>query len=103
VHDDGLHFIRTQVLKDVAVYARNNLEPHAEPNIIRTHLRITADPMHRKPIGMSTADGEVGFRVEFDARNGARINGWSGKEKGPHFGFKGNQSTVNKIRRASGC
>jgi hypothetical protein len=65
--------------------------------------RITADPMHGKPIGMSTADGKVGFRVEFDAKNGAHINVWSGKEKGPHFQFKGDQSTVNRIRRAFGC
>ena len=43
-----------------------------------------------KPIGMKTADGSVGFRVEYDARNGAHINVWAGKEKGPHFTFEGN-------------
>jgi len=50
-----------------------------------------------KPIGMQTADGKTGFRVEFDKRSGAHINVWSGKEKGPHFKFNGTQSQVNKI------
>jgi hypothetical protein len=50
-----------------------------------------------KPIGMKSADGSVGFRVEYDARNGAHINVWAGKEKGPHFTFEGNQSMVNQI------
>lgn len=30
-------------------------------------------------------DGNIGFRIEFDARNGAHINVFAGKEKGPHF------------------
>jgi RHS repeat-associated protein len=50
-----------------------------------------------KPIGMKTSDGSVGFRVEYDARNGAHINVWAGKEKGPHFTFDGNQSMVDQI------
>jgi RHS repeat-associated protein len=50
-----------------------------------------------KPIGMKTADGRVGFRVEYDDRSGAHINVWAGKEKGPHFTFEGNQSMVNQI------
>jgi RHS repeat-associated protein len=50
-----------------------------------------------KPIGMKSADGSVGFRVEYDARNGAHINVWAGKEKGPHFTFEGNQSMVDQI------
>ncbi len=50
-----------------------------------------------KPIGMKTADGIVGFRVEYDVRSGAHINVWSGKEKGPHFTFEGSQSTVDQI------
>lgn len=65
--------------------------------------RIAADPMQGKPIGMMTADGKVGFRIEFDSRNGAHINVWSGKEKGPHFRFRGDQSMVNKIRRGFAC
>lgn len=40
---------------------------------------------------MSTADGGVGFRVEFDARSGAHIDASAGKEKGAHFQFKGTQ------------
>jgi RHS repeat-associated protein len=50
-----------------------------------------------KPIGMKSADGRVGFRVEYDARNGAHINVWAGKEKGPHFTFEGTQSMVDQI------
>ena len=50
-----------------------------------------------KPIGMQTLDGKVGFRVEYDARNGAHINVWAGKEKGPHFTFDASQATVDKI------
>ena len=34
-----------------------------------------------KPIGMKTANGKVGFRVEHDARHGGHINAWAGKEK----------------------
>lgn len=61
-----------------------------------------------KPIGMSTADGKVGFRVEFDSRSGAHINVWDnnaprGAKKGPHFRFKGSESTVNKIVKRFGC
>jgi hypothetical protein len=50
-----------------------------------------------KPIGMRTSDGKVGFRVEYDQRNGAHINVWAEKEKGPHFNFEGNESVVNRI------
>ncbi|VWX61430.1 hypothetical protein VARIO8X_50205 [Burkholderiales bacterium 8X] len=52
---------------------------------------------YEKPIGMKNADGKAGFRVEFDERNGAHINVWSGKEKGPHFTFDGDQASVNRI------
>jgi len=31
------------------------------------------------PIGMKSADGKSGFRVEYDDRHGAHINVWSGK------------------------
>jgi hypothetical protein len=51
-----------------------------------------------KPIGMQTSDGKKGFRVEFDDRNGAHINVWNGKEKGPHFLFKGTKEDVIKIQ-----
>lgn len=46
---------------------------------------------------MTTANGKTGFRIEFDERSGAHINVFSGKLKGPHFQFNGNQNTVNKI------
>jgi len=50
-----------------------------------------------KAIGKSTADGKVGFRVEYDTRSGAHINVWSGKNKGPHFQFNSSEKSVNKI------
>jgi len=56
-----------------------------------------------QPIGMQTADGKTGFRVEFDDRNGAHINVWSGKEKGPHFNFDASERTVTKIQGQFGC
>jgi len=59
-------------------------------------------PNAGKPIGMQTADGKIGFRVEYDARNGGHINVWSGKEKGPHYTFGGNQSSVDRIVRLFG-
>jgi len=49
-----------------------------------------------RPIGMRSADGKSGFRVEFDERHGAHINVWSGKQK-ETFTFEGNQSMVNRI------
>ena len=52
-----------------------------------------------RPIGMQTADGKVGFRVEFDARSGAHINVWAAKEKGPHFTFAASEATVERIQR----
>ncbi|HWG99191.1 MAG TPA: polymorphic toxin-type HINT domain-containing protein [Pilimelia sp.] len=56
-----------------------------------------------KPIGMQTADGKTGFRIEFDERNGAHINVWSGKEKGPHYTFNASRSTVSKLQGHYGC
>lgn len=55
------------------------------------------------PIGMQTANGKTGFRVEWDERSGAHINVWSGKEKGPHFTFDAPESTVTKIQGRYGC
>ncbi|TKC89446.1 hypothetical protein FAZ69_10945 [Trinickia terrae] len=55
-----------------------------------------------KPIGMKSSDGRVEFRVEYDERSGAHINVFAGKEKGPHFTFEGNQSTVDQIVRQYG-
>ncbi|MDQ0473539.1 RHS repeat-associated core domain-containing protein [Labrys wisconsinensis] len=49
-----------------------------------------------KPIGMRSADGKSGFRVEFDERHGAHINVWSGKQKDT-FTFEDNQSMINQI------
>jgi hypothetical protein len=35
--------------------------------------KMRLDPMYGKPVGMSTADGKMGFRVEFDPNVGAHI------------------------------
>ncbi|MFJ9392339.1 polymorphic toxin-type HINT domain-containing protein [Nocardioides sp. NPDC101246] len=56
-----------------------------------------------KPIGRQTANGKIGFRVEFDERSGAHVNVWNGKEKGPHFTFDGSAKTVTKIQGQFGC
>lgn len=56
-----------------------------------------------KAVGMQTLDGKTGFRVEYDTRNGAHINVWSGKEKGPHFTFEGSEKTVKKIQNHYKC
>jgi len=46
---------------------------------------------------MRTGDGKTGFRVEYDERSGAHINVFDGKDKGPHFTFEADQSTVDNI------
>jgi len=56
-----------------------------------------------KPIGMQTIDGKTGFRIEFDRRSGAHINVWSGKEKGPHIKFEGDQKHVNNLVQRFMC
>ena len=53
-----------------------------------------------KAVGMKGKNAEgknSGFRVEHDEKNGAHINVFSGKEKGPHFTFPASEKTVNKI------
>ncbi|OCG58052.1 hypothetical protein A9G40_10780 [Gilliamella sp. Nev3-1] len=51
-----------------------------------------------KPVGMTTADGKTGFRIEYDERSGAHINVFSGKEKGEHFLFDATESIVTKLQ-----
>ncbi|GAA3375482.1 hypothetical protein GCM10020367_43460 [Streptomyces sannanensis] len=50
-----------------------------------------------------TANGKMGFRIEFDDRSGAHINVWAGKEKGPHFQFNATETTVTKLQGLHGC
>jgi len=45
------------------------------------------------PNGM-VGPGKIGYRVEWDPTNGAHINVYAGKLKGPHFKFPGNANTV---------
>jgi hypothetical protein len=45
------------------------------------------DSTKEKPIGMTSADGKTGFRIEYDERSGANISVFSGKKKGEHFLF----------------
>ncbi|WP_449584453.1 hypothetical protein [Photorhabdus temperata] len=52
-----------------------------------------------KPVGMTTADGRTGFRVEYDERSGAHINIFSGKEKGEHILFDATEKTVTKLQK----
>ncbi|MBK5407518.1 hypothetical protein JFU58_03060, partial [Pseudomonas sp. TH34] len=52
-----------------------------------------------KPIGMQTMDEKTGFRVEHDKKNGAHINVWSEKKKGPHYLFEGSHKLVMKINK----
>ena len=54
-----------------------------------------------KPIGMKTADGKVGFRIEYDARSKAHINVWSGKTK-EHILFDASENTVTKLQSIFG-
>jgi hypothetical protein len=44
--------------------------------------------------GMRSATRSAGYRLEFDAVNGAHINVWSKKVEGPHFVFPGNEADV---------
>ena len=54
----------------------------------------------KKPYGMKTADGKVGFRVEYDERCGAHINVFNGKESAlPHFTWKGTKGSVEQINK----
>ncbi|MEI8592575.1 RHS domain-containing protein, partial [Xenorhabdus bovienii] len=52
-----------------------------------------------QPVGMTTADGKTGFRIEFDERSGAHINVFSGKDKGDHFLFDATEKTVTKLQK----
>ncbi|WP_148873221.1 RHS repeat-associated core domain-containing protein, partial [Serratia marcescens] len=49
-----------------------------------------------KAVGMITADGKTGFRIEYDDRSGAHINVFSGKEKGEHYQFDATEKTTTK-------
>lgn len=52
-----------------------------------------------KPVGLTTADGKTGFRIEYDERSGAHINVFSGKEKGEHYLFEATESSVKRLQR----
>ncbi|WP_127956576.1 RHS repeat-associated core domain-containing protein [Serratia microhaemolytica] len=52
-----------------------------------------------QPVGMTTADGKTGFRIEYDERSGAHINVFSGKEKGEHFLFDAPESVVTELQK----
>jgi len=55
-----------------------------------------------RPIGMQTADGKVGFRVENTPSQGAHINVRAHEEKGPNFDFAASEPTVTRIQRLFG-
>lgn len=50
--------------------------------------------------GVQLKAGNIGYRIEFDARSGAHINVFAGKEKGPHFMISNmNRAALNAILR----
>ena len=53
-----------------------------------------------KNVGMQTADGKTGYRIEYDERSGAHINVWSGKKPAPHYLFNASEKTVLKLLKA---
>ena len=62
---------------------------------------VTLSKWTKTPYGMRMEGpgGRTGFRIEYDKRNGAHVNVFAGKEKGPHFRFPGNHSDVDAILR----
>jgi hypothetical protein len=56
------------------------------------------DSTKENPIGMTSADGKTGFRIEYDERSGANISVFSGKKKGEHFLFDVIKSIVTKLQ-----
>lgn len=58
--------------------------------------------------GCSVVPREVWWRLRSggvveQVGDGAHINVWSGKEKGPHFTFGASESTVTKLQGKFGC
>ncbi|MBF7993028.1 PAAR-like domain-containing protein [Rahnella laticis] len=49
-----------------------------------------------KAVGMTTADGKTGYRIEYDERSGSHINVFSGKDKGEHYQFDATEKTTTK-------
>nr|WP_315418614.1 RHS repeat-associated core domain-containing protein [uncultured Pseudomonas sp.] len=56
-------------------------------------------PRKGEPVGMQTADGKTGYRVEHDDKSGAHINVWSAKKKGPHYLFDASPKTVLQLTK----
>ncbi|MCS4251446.1 RHS repeat-associated core domain-containing protein [Pseudomonas sp. BIGb0164] len=56
-------------------------------------------PRIGEPVGMQTANGKTGYRVEHDESHGAHINVWSHKKKGPHFVFDASPKIVLKLTK----
>jgi hypothetical protein len=48
---------------------------------------------------MRSEDGSGGYRIECDLRSQAHINVWSHNQKGPHYLFPGNDSSVRSLWR----
>ena len=56
------------------------------------------------PIGRATANGKIGYRVEWDPDSGAHINVYDrtlpkGMQDGPHFQFPGSEADVEKLQK----
>ena len=66
-----------------------------------------ADTTAGLPFGKTTANGKVGFRVEWDDKIGAHINVFDktlpkGMQNGPHFTFPGGEAEVEKLQKIFG-
>ncbi len=61
--------------------------------------KVTISKFTGKKYGLKT-EGNIGYRIEYDARNGAHINVFAGKEKGPHFVIENaTEADINAILR----
>ena len=87
VHNSACDLIRVRSHNEGMQHALSWLEERGEsltqPNAGRFGWQ------KGRPNGMLSADGSAGWRLEFDARSGAHLNIWSGKEKGPHIIIEG--------------
>jgi hypothetical protein len=70
---------------------------------IPVYNRFPTSERGTRIIGWQTADGKVGYRVEWDERSGAHINVKARKEQGPHFMFPGDSDLVDRITRRLAC
>jgi RHS repeat-associated protein len=54
-------------------------------------------------VGMTTADGKAGYRIDYDVPNGCHVNVFTNKEHGPHLRFPGSKKTHTHLIRRLFC